>query len=202
MKILRNACVVLILAHGGAVAADEMKKGGAGGKHADPQAMMAAYDKASEPAEQHKVVLKSVGKWSLATKSWMDPKQPPMESKGTAEGKAILGDRFVQMNVTFDMMGKSFSGVAINGYDKAKKKFVGSWIDSMSTGIMRSEGTTDAAGKIMTVQAVGTDPLTGKETRMRIVGTWESDDKMVEEFWEKKKGKETKMMEITYTRAK
>jgi hypothetical protein len=41
-----------------------------------------------------------------------------------------------------------------------------------------------------------------KETRMRIVGRWEGDDKLVEEFYEKKAGKEMKTMEITYTRAK
>jgi hypothetical protein len=121
---------------------------------------------------------------------------------GHAETKALLGDRFVQTSVTSTMMGKPFSGVGINGYDKAKKKFVGTWMDSMSTGIMQSEGTADASGKVMTTNMTGTDPLTGKPTRMRVVGRWETDDKLVEEFHEKKGGKEMKMMEITYTRAK
>jgi Protein of unknown function (DUF1579) len=168
----------------------------------DPQSMMAAVEKAGQPAEEHKQLLKMVGKWNLAFKSWMDPKAPPMDSTGTAESKAILGDRFVQTTVTSTFMGKPFSGVAINGYDKAKKKFVGTWMDSMSTGISVVEGTADASGKVITSQMKGTDPVTGKETRMRIVGRWESDDKLVEEFHEKKGGKEVKMMEITYTRAK
>lgn len=180
----------------------EKDKGGGAGKQEDPQAMMAAYEKAGQPAEEHKQLLKMVGKWNLTIKSWMDPKAPPMESTGTAEGKALLGDRFVQTTVTSSFMGKPFNGVGINGYDKARKKFVGTWMDSMGTGISQSEGTADAAGKVMTSQMTSSDPLTGKQTKMRIVGRWEGDDKLVEEFHEKKGGKEMKMMEITYTRAK
>jgi hypothetical protein len=177
-------------------------KGEKKGKEHDPAAMMAEYEKASLPGDQHKLLQKMVGKWNLSLKSWMAPNQPPTESTGTAEVKSLLGDRFVQTTVTSSFMGKPFNGIGTTGFDKGKKKFVGTWIDSMSTGMMRSEGTSDAAGKVMTSQAVATDPVTGKESRMRIVGKWESDDKMVEEFYEKHGGKEAKTMEITYTRAK
>ncbi len=64
------------------------------------------------------------------------------------------------------------------------------------------EGTMDAAGKTLTMQMTGTDPLTGKESRMRIVTRWDGDDKMIDEFHERKGGKEVKTMEIVYTRAK
>jgi hypothetical protein len=183
-----------------ATAQDTEKK--KAGKEADPAAMMAAYEKAAEPAEQHKLLQKQVGKWNLSLKSWPAPGAPAMESNGTAETKSLLGDRYVQTQVTSDMMGKPFTGIGTTGYDKAKKKFVGTWIDSMSTGMMLSEGTADAAGKVFTTQAVSTDPLSGKQTKMRIVSKWESDDKIVEEFYEKKGGKDVKTMEITYTRAK
>jgi hypothetical protein len=166
------------------------------------QAMMAAYEKAATPGPEHKQLQRLAGKWNLALKSWHAPGAPPTESTGTAEGKMVLGDRFIQLSVTSDMMGKPFTGIGLTGYDNAKKKFVGTWMDSMGTGIARSEGTADADGKVMTSQMTGTDPLTGKESRMRIKETWEGDDKIVEEFYEKKGGKETKMMEITYTRAK
>ena len=68
--------------------------------------------------------------------------------------------------------------------------------------MMHSEGTADPTGKVITTQAIATDPLSGKATRMRIVSKWESDDKIVEEFFEKKGGKDVKTMEITYTRAR
>ena len=136
-------------------------------------------------------------------KSWMAPGQPPAESTGTADTRSLLGDRYVQTSVTSTMMGgKPFTGIGTTGFDNATKKFVGTWIDSMSTGVMRTEGKVDASGKVFTTQMVGTDPVTGKETRTRIISKWESDDKIVEEFFERKNGKEVKTMEITYTRAR
>jgi hypothetical protein len=184
--------------------ADPPKEGGkkAAGKEPDPQAMMAEYEKLSQPVEQHKMLQKMVGKWTVAMKSWMAPNQPPMESTGTAEVKSLFGDRYIQMSFNATFMGKPFSGLATTGYDRGKKKFVGTWIDSMSTGMMRSEGTADASGKVITSQGVAVDPMTGKESRTRMVEKWESDDKVVEEFFEKRGGKEAKTMEITYTRAK
>ena len=170
-------------------------------KEPDPATVAAAYEKAGTPGEQHKQLQKMLGKWDIAMKSWMVPGQPPTESKGTAEVKPILGDRFVEMKVNATFMDKPFSGIGTTGYDNTKKKFVGTWIDSMSTGIMRSEGTADATGKVITTQAVASDPLTGKETHTRMVEKWESDSKFVEEFYEKRGGKEAKTMEIVYTKA-
>jgi hypothetical protein len=196
-------CLALVLATGMAVAQEAQEKPKKkNGKEADPQAMMAAYEKAAELAEEHRLLQKQVGKWSLSLKSWPAPGAPPMEETGTAETRSLLGDRYIQTNVSSNMMGKQFTGIGTTGYDKAKKKFVGTWIDSMSTGMMLTEGKADPAGKVMTSQAVMTDPLTGKEAKMKIVSKWESDDKLVEEFFERKGGKETKTMEITYTRAR
>jgi hypothetical protein len=60
----------------GVAVADEKKKG----KEPDMQAMMAAYEKAATPGEQHKLLQKQVGKWNLTLKTWQAPDQPPMES--------------------------------------------------------------------------------------------------------------------------
>ncbi len=51
------------------------------------------------------------------------------------------------------MKDMNFKGMAIEGYDNVKKKFVSSWIDNMSTMIMNSEGTYDAATKTFTYNA-------------------------------------------------
>ena len=45
------------------------------------------------------------------------------------------------------MMDMSFTGMAIEGYDNVKKKFVSSWIDNMGTMILNSEGTYDPAAQ-------------------------------------------------------
>ena len=70
----------------------------------------------------------------------------------------------------------------------------------MSTSMMRSEGTFDAVSKTTTSTSVTMDPVTGKECKGRTVEKWESDNKVVEEFFAKKGAKETKAMEIVYTR--
>jgi hypothetical protein len=182
---------------------EKLEKSEKKAKDGDPQAVMAAYEKAAAPGGQHKLLQKRVGKWNFTMKSWMDPKGgAPVESTGTAEVKPLLGDRFTQTQVTASFMGKPFSGVGLTGYDNAKKKIVGTWVDSMSTGIMHSEGTVDPGGKVITSSMVGTDPMTGKESKSRVVETHEGEYKVVEEFFEKKAGKEVKVMEITYTRAK
>ena len=48
------------------------------------------------------------------------------------------------------MKNMTFKGMGIEGYDNVKKKFVGSWVDNMGTGIMTSEGDYDAATKTFT----------------------------------------------------
>src|SRR5688572_17127040 len=120
---IMHGLLALALTAGAARAEDEPKKEGKaakGGKGGDMAAMMAAYEKAAMPGEPHKQLLRTVGKWDLALKSWQDPSQPPMESKGTAETKAILGDRFIQTQVESTFMGKPFSGVGLMGYDNTK----------------------------------------------------------------------------------
>lgn len=205
MMIRSMATLTMLLGWTSLALADhQMEKGAKGGKAGkeghDMQAMMAAMEKASTPGDQHKALLRRVGKWNVVVKHSM-PGQPAMETKGTAETKSILGDRFVQTAFTGSFMDKPFNGFGTVGYDNISKKIVGTWIDTMSTGIMRSEGTPDASGKTVTSNAVSSDPMTGKICKSRIVEKWESDDKVVEEYFQKKGAKESKMMEIVYTRA-
>ncbi len=45
------------------------------------------------------------------------------------------------------MKDMTFKGMGIEDYDNVKKKFVGTWVDNMGTGIMMSEGRYDVATK-------------------------------------------------------
>ena len=44
------------------------------------------------------------------------------------------------------MMGTPFTGHGMTGYDNVTGKYWSTWTDSMSTGIMVSEGSCDAEG--------------------------------------------------------
>src|SRR5262249_28125537 len=99
--------------------------------------------------------------------------------------------------------GQPFHGSGLNGYDNGQKKFVGTWIDNMTTGISNSVGTADSTGKVITFERESYDVMAKANTKGRDVLHVVGDDKEVLEFYKQLPGgKEFKMMEIVYTRKK
>lgn len=187
---------------GAALADNKGKDSGAAAKQDPGQAMMEAVIKAGTPGEPHKLLAEMAGSFDTVTRMWMAPEAQPNESKGKSENKMIWDGRFLQQEFKGDMMGKPFTGYGMTGYDNAKKKYVGTWMDSMSTALTYIEGTTDKSGKAITMSMEVVDPMTGKKTTQRTVTRVESPDRHVFEMYEKAKGgKEFKSMEIVYTRA-
>ena len=90
------------------------------------------------PGEHHDTLKPMAGSWTTQTKYWMIPGSPPMESVGKANKKLIFDGRYLEEQYEGQAMGATFYGKGLWGYDNVKKKFVTSWIDSMSTGIMRA----------------------------------------------------------------
>jgi hypothetical protein len=100
------------------------------------------------------------------------------------------------------MMGGAFEGHGLTTYDPAKKKYVGSWTDSMSTGMAVGESTYDAAKKTWTGWMEGPD-MTGKVTRSRSVIEWKGENTRVFRMYGAgPDGKEVLGMTITLTRRK
>jgi Protein of unknown function (DUF1579) len=177
----------------------------------DPQEMMKQMMEMSKLNENHKLLADMNGSWNYTIKFWMnpDPNAPPQESKGTATRKSVMGDRYFVMDVTGKMQmpgedGKmkdmQFKGMAVEGYDNMKKKFVSSWIDSMGTGIQFSEGTYDPATKTFTFN-MEVEMMPGMKTPVREVIKITDKDHMMLEWYENRGGQEKKTMEIAYTRA-
>src|SRR4029077_20816635 len=101
--------------------------------------------------ENQKLLADLAGTWSYTVKMWMngDTSSKPDTSHGTATRKPMMDGRFYVLEVSGKMEmpgadGKmkdmTFKGMGVEGYDNAKKKFIGSWVDNMGTGIMMSEG--------------------------------------------------------------
>ena len=166
----------------------------------DTQAMMDVYKKLGTPGAPHKVLASMVGSWSTKIKSWMEPNKPPMESTGTCEQKMILGGRFLQQEFTGDMMGSMFTGIGVNGYDNHTRKYVSTWIDSMGTAILVFEGTASADGRTITQESHYDDPIKGPMKWRSVTKIVDENTHVFEMYATYKKGKEEKMMEITYTR--
>ncbi|MGZ6988217.1 MAG: DUF1579 family protein, partial [Thermoanaerobaculia bacterium] len=133
--------------------------------------MMKAWMAVATPGEAHKKLEPVVGSFTVATKMWMDPSKPAEESAGTSENKWVLGGRFVEQRVEGTAMGQPFSGVGYTGYDNYKKKYVGSWMDSMGTMIMNSTGTADPSGKKFTSWSTIDDVMTKKTVKVKSTAT-------------------------------
>jgi Protein of unknown function (DUF1579) len=177
----------------------------------NPQEMMQQMMELGKMNENHKLLSSLDGNWNYTIKFWMspDPNAKPQESKGTAIRKSIMGGRYVTMDVTGKMQmpgedGKmkdvQFKGMAVEGYDNVKKKFVGSWIDNMGTGITFSEGTYDPATKTFTY-TTEMEPMPGMKSQVREVLKVPDNNHMMLEWYENQGRGEKKTMEINYTRA-
>src|SRR5258708_38355042 len=95
------------------------------------------------------------------------------------------------------------SSVGYTGYANSKKKYGGSWMDSMSTSMMVSAGKAEADGKSFTFTSTMDGPLTGKSSPVKEKVTVVDDDHHTLEMWGPgPDGKTFKMMEINYTRKK
>lgn len=166
----------------------------------DMQAMMEVYRKVGTPGDPHMLLASLEGSWNTRTRSWTEPDKPPVETTGTCEQKMLLDGRYLQQVYTGEMMGQPFTGIYLIGYDNHTKKYVSTWIDSMSTNISYFEGTASADGKIITQESNYDDPIKGPSI-WRIVTRIKDDNALEYEMYlTPKGGKEEKMMELTVVR--
>lgn len=197
--VVAGIVTVGLFASAALLSAEDVNLGGA-----DMAAMMKEWDKWASPGEMHKHLEKMAGNWTVTTKMWMDPSAPPMESKGTAKSTFVLGGRWLRQEYSGDMMGMPFEGIGMIGYDNFKKEFISTWVDNMSTTMMRSTGSCNAAGTEFNMSGTMDEPLTGeRDKKFRHVWKLTSADSHVFEAYDNIPGKgEVKVMELTYTRVK
>jgi len=173
------------------------------GEHAmtpEQQAEMEAYMTAGTPGAPHEALAATAGSYDLKIKGWHEPGGPPTEDTGTSKRTMVLDGRVLVEEVTASMMGMPFTGQSMTGYDNVSGKYWSTWTDSMSTGIMVSSGTCDAQ-KVCSFTGTWNDPITKGPVTARMTSRWTSPTTEVFEMYGPgKDGKETKMMEITYTK--
>lgn len=177
------------------VTADEPKKSGHK-MSPEEEAMM----KLGSPGPEHKKLQGMVGSWDAHVKMWPGPGAPMQESKGSATRKWVLGGRAVQESFDGNFMGMPFHGMGYTGYDNIKKQYWGSWMDTMSTGMMSTTGTMESDGS-WTFKGSMPDPMTGKDAPFEEkVIVKDKDHHSFEMMTAGPDGKMFKMMEITYSR--
>lgn len=194
------ACTVVLALAGLAMAQD---------KPTAPPAAPAGMPPMPKPGPEHAMFKDAAGTWDAKVESFMTPGAPPSVSSGTETVRVgCLGLCMITDFKSSFVMGPpstpptAFEGHGTETYDPAKKKYIGSWTDSMSAGLMTTEGTYDAATKTMTGWMEGPD-MEGKVTKMKsTVVMKDPSTRVFSMFNVGPDGKESLGMRITYTRKK
>lgn len=156
-----------------------------------------------KPGKEHEVLKQFEGEWDATSKFLMAPGQEPMTSKAKESARMIAGGLFLVFDVEGEMMGGKFVGHGTMGYDTHKKKYTGSWIDSMATGVYLVEATYDDATKVFTEMMEGADPATGQAMKMKMTHEIkDKDNRVLKFFMNGPDGKEIQTGSIEYKRKK
>ncbi len=165
-----------------------------------PGALLAQFP-APQVTKEHEVLKKDVGVWDAEMTLWMDPSQGSMKTKGM-ERNRMLGELWLISDFTADLGGQEFRGHGVFGYDAKNKKYVGTWVDTMTTTLSHSDGTYDAEKQEMTMLMTSINPESGKEETAKTVSKYVGPDKRLFTMYMKTAGSDewVKSMEISYTR--
>ncbi len=168
----------------------------------EEKAMMEAWTKAMTPGPHHAALEPLVGTFDVKLNHWMAEGTEASTSTGLSHHAWTLGNRYLEQRYEGSFDGQPFQGIGYTGYDNILGTYFGTWMDSMSTGIMTSTGKAESP-TVINFDALMSDPMTGTAKPVREKLTITSADAHVLEMWTAgPDGKEFRMMEILYTRKK
>lgn len=161
-----------------------------------------AVEAAAVPGAHHKKLNDLTGAWTTKS-TFYNPNGTIDTTKGSAKLSWVLGNRFVEEKFKGSWMGKPFQGIGYTGYDSVKNKFVSSWIDTTSTGIMMNEGVFNDSDNSFEFITTYTCPVSGKSKNGKSILKIVSKDLHIFEMFDTDAhGKQLKLMTIEYSRRK
>ncbi len=152
-----------------------------------------------KPQKEHEWLKQLEGEWTAKVQAAGWEGGEGFESTGTESVRSIGGFWIVAENKG-NMMGTPFTGLLTLGYDLNKGKYVGSWIDSMTSYMWTYEG--EVKGNTIMLNSDGPNPENPSE-RIKFQDSIEIKDKDHKVFTSKMLGDNGEwhtMMTITYTR--
>lgn len=130
------------------------------------------------PVKEHEWLKQFVGEWDVKSEMTMEG-APPMKCEGTETARQI-GGFWVVGEMDSVVVGQPMKALLTVGYDPEKKKYVGTWVDSMTHHLWKYEGTVDETGKILTLEAEGPNMMEpGKTAKFRDAFEFKSKDHKV-----------------------
>ena len=125
------------------------------------------------------------------------------KSNATASYKTVCGGMWIASDFQGELLGGiKFQGHGLDGYDQHKKKYVGIWIDSMSSAPMQLIGDYDAKTKTLTMtgESAGLDGKMQKVKNTTV--TKDKDHFTFKMYMIQSDGTEQLAFTIEYTRKK
>jgi hypothetical protein len=156
-----------------------------------------------KPGPEHQLFKMDAGTWDATVVIFAAPGAPPMTSKGVEVNTIGCGGLCMISDFKAEIMpGVPFHGHGLTTWDPVKKKYTGTWTDSMSQGLAMTEATWDPAKKQVNGSMEGPD-MTGKVVKSRSVGEYqEGGTRVFTAYAPGPDGKEMQVMRITSTRRK
>jgi len=151
-----------------------------------------------EAAPEHTRLMKGVGEWK-GTLTMSMPGMPD-ETVPCKESVTSIGEFWTSSQFECELMGMPFHGHGVNGYDTARKVYVGTWVDSTTTFLVVMEGHMDPAKNALVMRYTAPDMTTGELAPHR-VETVTSDDAYTSTFFVGE-GEGTKHMLLEMKRVK
>ncbi len=160
-----------------------------------------AQENPPQPTAEHKMLSREVGVWEGEMKMYAggpdaEPIIMPVLEKNVMQDTGLW--------LISDFESGPFKGHGVFGYDPAKKKFVGTWVDNQTTSLGIMEGTHDAKTGETTYMSQMLNPATGKMEPTKSVGKMIDDNTREFAMYMKASSGDgwTKWMSVNYRRRK
>lgn len=137
------------------------------------EAMVEMYVEMAKPVPEHLKLRELSGRWTMTTKLWFNPSEPPRVASGTASGRLILGGRFLQLDATVKGGGIGADSVTLLGFDRRTNDYTMIGLDTLGTYYITAAGKYDAGAKGILLDGSYAMPPTGQDQMYRF--TWRTD---------------------------
>lgn len=146
-----------------------------------------------KPGPEHAKLKDMVGEWDAVMVVG------DQQSKCTAVYKSICQGMWIASDFEGMIGPEKFQGHGLDGYDIARKKYVGVWFDSMSSAPLHFEGNYEGKLLVMTGESAGPD---GKPQKFKNTTETTDKDHFTFKMYMIQDGKDQLAFTINYTRRK
>ncbi len=108
----------------------------------------------AKPGPEHELLKHFAGTFDLLVDG---------SEKGTETTTLAMNGLWAVSDFQSQMGGQAFIGHGVLGWDANKKKYISTWVDTMSTHLYVFEGTWDAATKTLVQESTEPDPMMGQK---------------------------------------